>query len=115
MNRLQLNIYHYIIILIIILIFVNICYHTLFRVRHRYKKITKICNNDFFILMLGTVYFFLLVVFTYETSDSDQQCQHHSFLKKCGIYVPNSIVFLFFVFLMILIKYKDYIYDMYNL
>ena len=106
---------HYIIITIAILIFGIICYYTLYREKHKKKKITKICNNKFFILFLASIYFILIIVFTYETLGIQYKSKHHIFFKKHGYNISNGFVFLTIVLAALIVKYKNYIYDMYSL
>jgi len=107
----NLCIYHYIIIISIIIIFIYLYYETLHHQLNKHKKINRLINSVEFRLYMACVYFVLLVIFIYETSNIIHQTNCHPFFEKIGIDIKNSNVVLFTILFFIFVKYYDYLID----
>jgi p-aminobenzoyl-glutamate transporter AbgT len=101
----KLNIFHYMLLVCLSVCFIIIYYETLHHVTNRHKKINRICNSSYFRLFVGCIYFVLLVVFTYETSDIANQRSHHSILNNYGINMTNGMVFLLTIIFVVCYKF----------
>lgn len=106
----KLNIYHYITIIVLLVCFLYIYYETLFHKEHKKKRICRIINSSAFRLLIGCIYFVLLVIFTYETSNASIQSDYHPTLKGFGIHITYSMLFLLTILFFIYLKFKDHVH-----
>lgn len=104
----NLNIAHIIILMVIFIFFAIVIRETLVRKPAEDNNINKFCNSSPFRLFIACMYFVLLVVFTYETSDIAHQGTDHIVLKKCGITITNGTVFLLTILFFVWLKFNNY-------
>ena len=103
--------YNYTIIFILFFIFIYLYYETLHHQINKHNKMNRLVNSVEFRLYMACVYFVLLIIFIYETSDIDHQTNCHPFFEKYGFDIKNSNVVLFTLLFFIFVKYYDYILD----
>jgi hypothetical protein len=102
---------HYIIISILIIIFIYLYYETLHHTINKHKKMNRLINSVEFRLYIACVYFVLLIIFIYETSDINHQNKCHPLFEQYGIDITNSNILLFTILFFIFVKYYDYMLD----
>jgi len=107
----NLCIYHYILIIFLIIIFIYLYYETLHHKINKHKKINRLINSVEFRLYMACIYFVLLVIFIYETSDINYQTTCHPLFEKMGYDISNSYIILFTILFFIFVKYYDYMLD----
>jgi hypothetical protein len=105
--KVNLNINHYIIIMLLLSVFIYIYYQTLYRVKNQNKKMNNIINSTYFKLFISCIYFVLIIIFTYETTNIEHQTSSHQYLQYVGINISNSIIFLITIFFFIYLRFYD--------
>lgn len=103
--------YHYIIITILFAAFIYLYYETLHHTINKHKKINRLINSVEFKLYVACIYFVLLIIFIYETSDITFQTKCHPFFEKYGFDIQNSTIFLLTMLFFIFVKFYDYMLD----
>ena len=101
--------YHYVEIIILIIIFIYLYYETLRHKINKHKKINRFINSVEFRLYMACIYFVLLIIFIYETSNINYQTTCHPLFDKYGIDITNSNIVLFTILFFIFVKYYDYL------
>jgi hypothetical protein len=104
----NLCLYHYLIIIISFIIFIYLYYETLHHKINKHQKINRFINSIEFRLFMACIYFVLLVVFIYETSDINHQTNCHPLFEQYGYDITNAHILLFTILFFIFVKYYDY-------
>jgi hypothetical protein len=60
---------------------------------------------------MACIYFVLLIIFIYETTDIHFQRSCHPLFEKHGIDIKNSNIILFTILFFIFVKHYDYLLD----
>jgi hypothetical protein len=86
--------------MLLLSVFIYIYYQTLYRVKNQNKKMNNIINSTYFKLFISCIYFVLIIIFTYETTDieagwdgknKNMDCPDGTYIWKIEFKASNSI------------------------